>query len=87
MRKTQFQRKLIFYEMYVIWSITKFHFRSKSSQNNKTLGKGKRLEEDNPMASIPLHKFKGLKELKLNNSPTLSNQIFEIIVITSFNII
>ena len=37
-------------------------------------------EEENPMAKIPLNRFPGLVELRIVNSPTITNQIFEVIV-------
>ena len=37
-------------------------------------------EEVNPMAKIPLNKFPGLSILKIVNSPTVTNQIFDVII-------
>lgn len=36
-------------------------------------------EEENPMAKIPLHRFPGLVDLRIVNSPTITNRVFEVI--------
>ena len=52
---------------------------SKVSKKNKTKSKYPFMAP-NPMAKIPLYEFPNLVDLRIVNSPTVTNQIFEVII-------